>query len=169
MLKMENTRLAYSGHASMFDQSQLSCFVTVAEEFHFGRATARLNITQPPLGRQIQVLECVTDAALLERASPLGATDARRAQLSAGSEAHSETRRKRIAGRAPHRADILPRYVQHLSQIHFILAMVRAGPSVSIVPAAATSLKIADVTFRPFRPNCSWSGGAITKTRCCRR
>jgi DNA-binding transcriptional LysR family regulator len=45
----------------------------------------------------------------------------------------------------------LPRYVQHLSEIHSILAMVRAGLGVSIVPAAATSLKIADVTFRPFK------------------
>ena len=43
------------------------------------------------------------------------------------------------------RADILPRYVQHLSQIHSILAMVRAGLGLAIVPAAAASLKIADV------------------------
>ena len=67
---MENTRLAYSGHASMFDLTQLRCFVTVAEELHFGRATARLNMTQPPFGRQIQVLEHITDAPLLERTSP---------------------------------------------------------------------------------------------------
>jgi DNA-binding transcriptional LysR family regulator len=67
---MENTRLAYSGHASMFDLTQLRCFVTVAEELHFGRATARLNMTQPPFSRQIQVLEHITDAPLLERTSP---------------------------------------------------------------------------------------------------
>ena len=35
------------------------------------------------------------------------------------------------------RADILPRYVQHLSQIHSILAMVRAGLGLAIVPEAA--------------------------------
>jgi len=58
------------GHASMFDLSQLRCFVTVAEELHFGKATARLNMTQPLLSRQIQVLEHITDAPLLERASP---------------------------------------------------------------------------------------------------
>jgi DNA-binding transcriptional LysR family regulator len=49
------------------------------------------------------------------------------------------------------RADVLPRYVQHLGQIHSILAMVRAGLGVSIVPAAAANLKIADVRLRPLK------------------
>ena len=49
------------------------------------------------------------------------------------------------------RADILPRYVQHISQIHSILAMVRAGLGLAIVPAAAANLKIADVRLRPLK------------------
>lgn len=53
----------------MFDLNHLRCFVTVAEELHFGRAAQRLNMTQPPLSRQIQVLEHIIDAALLERTS----------------------------------------------------------------------------------------------------
>ncbi len=55
--------------SSMFDLNQLRCFVTVAEELHFGRAAARLNMTQPPFSRQIQLLEHMIDAMLLERTS----------------------------------------------------------------------------------------------------
>jgi DNA-binding transcriptional LysR family regulator len=53
----------------MLDFSQLRCFIAAAEELHFGRAAARLNMTQPPLSRQIQVLERVLDVQLLERTS----------------------------------------------------------------------------------------------------
>ncbi|MDT7834776.1 LysR family transcriptional regulator [Aquabacterium sp. OR-4] len=47
----------------------LRCFVALAEERHFGRAAARLAMTQPPLTTAIQQLEASVGARLFERNS----------------------------------------------------------------------------------------------------
>lgn len=80
----------------MFTFDQLAGFIAVAEELHFGRAAERLNMTQPPLSRQIQKLEKAVGAELLER-------DNRKVQLTAAGRAFLDEARRlmALASRAP--------------------------------------------------------------------
>lgn len=80
----------------MFTFDQLAGFIAVAEELHFGRAAEKLNMTQPPLSRQIQKLEKSIGTELLER-------DNRKVQLTpAGSAFLDEAKRlMALANRAP--------------------------------------------------------------------
>lgn len=53
----------------MFELNQLRCFIAVADQLNFRRAAKLLNMTQPPLSRQIQLLEHEIGAKLLDRTS----------------------------------------------------------------------------------------------------
>jgi DNA-binding transcriptional LysR family regulator len=55
--------------AAIYTLEQLRGFVAVAEEGHVGRAAARLQMTQPPLSRQVQRLEQSIGITLFERTS----------------------------------------------------------------------------------------------------
>lgn len=261
----------------MLELGQLRAFVAVAEELHFGRGAARLNMTQPPVSRQVRLLEHIVEARLLDRSSHHvaltaageaflpearrilqlaesavlavkrtvkgeigvvsigftastgydflpsvmrllkevlpdvdfhlreGVTHAQLEQLSAGSldvalvrppvrepQLQSRTvlreplmvalpgdhplarhpclelemlKTEPIIGYSQYEAryfhdlvsnlfrdeKVSPNFVQHVSQIHSILALVRVGLGIAFVPAAASRLHFEEVAYRPIR------------------
>ncbi|VVQ03170.1 Hca operon transcriptional activator HcaR [Pseudomonas fluorescens] len=136
---------------------QLRCFVAVAEELHFGRAALRLHMTQPPLSRQIQLLEHDLGVLLLERnnrqarLTPAGQNfleDARRvlqtAELAAQSArriAHGEAGRLTLGFTAVGAYSMIPQLLVHAAaQLPSIDLVLSERVSSSQVHALETGL-----------------------------
>jgi DNA-binding transcriptional LysR family regulator len=89
--------------ASMVTLAQLRCFIAVVEEMNYRRAAERLNMTQPPLTRQIQALEHAVGAELFDRSArairltPAGAAFARSARRIVGQTGDAVLDARRIA------------------------------------------------------------------------
>src|SRR5262249_37628360 len=49
------------------------------------------------------------------------------------------------------KAGVAPSYVQHVSQIHSILALVQAGLGAALVPETASSLRFEGIVLRPIK------------------
>src|SRR4051812_5040896 len=58
-----------TGRVSMFEFSQLRCFVAVGEELHWGRGAQPQNMPHPPPTRQTQLLEPALGVPVFERPS----------------------------------------------------------------------------------------------------
>jgi DNA-binding transcriptional LysR family regulator len=125
---------------------QLRYFVTVAEELHFGRAAARLHMTQPPLSQAIAALEDGLQAPLFLRnrrtveLTPAGSAllpEARR--ILAEAATLPELVRRAAAGEAGRLSLAFVTSADYSVLPSFLLRYRAACPQVQIVLQEATS------------------------------
>jgi DNA-binding transcriptional LysR family regulator len=84
---------------------QLRYFAALSEDLHFGKAASRLGISQPSLSRQVQNLEKIVGAALVERTqrnvalTPAGVAFAERARVTLEHHERSVEAARNVAAR----------------------------------------------------------------------
>ncbi|GAB3267033.1 LysR family transcriptional regulator [Arthrobacter pigmenti] len=116
----------------MYSLDLIHSFVALAEELHFGRAAERLNMTQPPLSRQIQKLERAIEVQLFERNSR-GVT-----LTPAGTAFHTEARKLLdLAETGPKRARRIADGSEGLIRIGFT-----AASAFSVLEVLLNSLEV---------------------------
>ncbi|WP_435167722.1 LysR substrate-binding domain-containing protein [Falsirhodobacter sp. 1013] len=164
----------------MLTLRQLSYFLALAETRHFGRAAARVHVTQPALSMQIREMEAGLGVPLIERGrtiqlTPAGREVARRAArvLADVIEIQAMARRQALGGRlnigiiptvAPYLLpDLLPRLPLQLrlreAQTDRLLAGLEDGTLDAIV--VATAVGASDLVKVPlFRDHFLLAGSA---------
>jgi DNA-binding transcriptional LysR family regulator len=127
----------------MLDLRRLRYFVTVAEELHFGRAAARLNIAQPPLTRHIAGLEAELGIRLFERST-------RAVQLTSEGALFLERARNVLnaVGDAQATARKLAQGVTGRIAIGYTSSIPMSDAFAEVVRSAGRTLPEVDLTFR---------------------
>lgn len=130
---------------------QLRCFVAVAEELHFRRAAERLNMTQPPLSRQIRILEERIGLTLFDRSTTsVRLTPAGKSLFSSAGELLQRAEHAVLSARQAARGDagaIAMGFVPSagLSFVPRIVdAMARLMPAVTFRPTEMMSYEISE-------------------------
>jgi DNA-binding transcriptional LysR family regulator len=104
------------------ETAQLTYFVAVAEELHFGRAADKLGIAQPPLSRAISRLERRMGVRLLERTS-------RRVALTPAGKVFLAESRKALKA-----VDTAVWRAQQAARPHRLVVAVRSGTGSGLLP-----------------------------------
>jgi DNA-binding transcriptional LysR family regulator len=111
----------------IMDLRHLRYFMAVAEEMHFGRAAARLGISQPPLSQQIRALEQELGVQLFDRTS-------RRVRLTTGGELFLPQARQTLL--QAERAMLTAKRAQMGEIGHLALGITASAPFVPVVSRA---------------------------------
>ncbi|MCA0996980.1 LysR substrate-binding domain-containing protein [Alloyangia pacifica] len=134
-----------------YDFFQLRFFIAVAEELNFRRAAARLNMTQPPLSRQIKLLEDRIGLTLFDRSNrSVRLTPAGVSFLKSATDLMQRAEYAVLTARQAERGDVgnvVMGFVPSAS-LHFVpqiaCALKRVMPGVKFEPIEMMSYEIAE-------------------------